>query len=166
MADTREPRPSFRWGGVCIDCAEAEELAVFYGTLLGWEITARDTPNSRSGGSGWISMHDPDGGVALSFQAEDWYQPPVWPEQPNAQAKMLHFEIAVDDLEAAVSFAISAGGRVAPHQPKDREQSQLRVMLDPAGHPFLPVHRRMRDEDTNEHHLRRTVESNSCVARR
>lgn len=136
MVTTRESRPSFNWGGVCIDCADAEELAEFYGRLLGWEVTARDTPDSRKGGSGWISMRDPAGGVALSFQAEEWYQPPVWPEEPGAQAKMLHFEIAVDDLEAAVAYAIVAGATVAPHQPEDRDQSQLRVMLDPAGHPF------------------------------
>lgn len=136
MANAQDSRPSFHWGGVCIDCADAEELAEFYGRLLGWEITARDTPVTRAGGSGWISMRDPAGGVALSFQAEQRYQPPVWPEEPDAQAKMLHFEIAVDDLEAAVAYAIAAGGRVAPHQPEDRDQDQLRVMLDPAGHPF------------------------------
>jgi catechol 2,3-dioxygenase-like lactoylglutathione lyase family enzyme len=136
MANAHDSRPTFHWGGVCIDCADAEELAEFYSRLLGWEITARDTPATRKGGSGWISLRDPAGGVALSFQAEEWYQPPVWPEEADAQAKMLHFEIAVDDLEAAVAYAITAGGRVAPHQPADRDQDQLRVMLDPAGHPF------------------------------
>lgn len=136
MANTEESSPSFHWGGVCMDCADAEELAEFYRRLLGWEITGRDTPDTRAGGSGWISMRDPAGGVALSFQAEEWYRPPVWPEEADAQAKMLHFEIAVDDLEAAVAYAIAAGGRVASRQPGDRDQNQLRVMLDPAGHPF------------------------------
>jgi hypothetical protein len=49
---------------------------------------------------------------------------------------MLHFEIQVDDVEAAVAFAVAAGARIAPWQPEDRDPSQLRVMLDPAGHPF------------------------------
>jgi catechol 2,3-dioxygenase-like lactoylglutathione lyase family enzyme len=136
MATTEEPRPVFRWGGVCIDCADADELAAFYGRLLGWQITARDTPDTRLGGTGWVSIRDPAGGVSLSFQAEEWYEPPVWPEEPDAQAKMLHFEIAVDDLDAAVAFAVEAGATVAPHQPRDRDPNQLRVMLDPAGHPF------------------------------
>ena len=37
-----DARPSFRWAGVCLDCANAEELATFYSLLLGWEIAARD----------------------------------------------------------------------------------------------------------------------------
>jgi catechol 2,3-dioxygenase-like lactoylglutathione lyase family enzyme len=114
--------------GVCLDCADAEELARFYGRLLGWEITG--------GGGDWINMRDPAGGVGLNFQAEEWYEPPVWPEQRGAQTKMLHFEILVDDIEAAVAFAVAAGARIADHQPEDRDQNQLRIMLDPAGHPF------------------------------
>jgi catechol 2,3-dioxygenase-like lactoylglutathione lyase family enzyme len=120
--------PSLRWTGVCLDCADADELAGFYAQLLGWEITAQD--------DGWIAMNDPGGGVGLLFQAEGWYQPPVWPEQPGEKDKMLHLEIEVDDLEAAVARAVSVGGRIAEPQPKDRAPEQLRVMLDPAGHPF------------------------------
>ena len=117
--------PSLRWTGVCIDCADAEELAAFDGRLLGWEETGRD-------GAGWISMRDPAGGTGLLFQAEADYRPPVWPEQPSGQDKMLHFEIRVDDLDAAVAHAVAAGARLADHQP----QEHVRVMLDPAGHPF------------------------------
>lgn len=81
-------------------------------------------------------MHDPAGGVGLNVQAEAWYEPPVWPEQPGAQTKMLHFEILVEDMDAAVAHAVAAGARIAPHQPPDRAPDELRVMLDPAGHPF------------------------------
>ena len=129
------PFPSLRWASVCIDCADADEMAEFYSRLLGWEIAGRDTPATRKGGAGWVALRDPAGGIALSFQAEEWYQPPVWPEQPGAQTKMLHFDIEVDDLEAAVAYVVAAGGKVAAHQPKDRSHD-LRVMLDPAGHPF------------------------------
>ncbi len=117
-----------RWTTVCIDCADAEVLAEFYCRLLGWQVTARD--------DGWVQAGDPNGGVGLNFQAEDWYRPPTWPEQPGEQAKMLHFEILVDDLEAAIAGAVAAGATVAPHQPSDRDPRGLRVMLDPAGHPF------------------------------
>ncbi len=129
MANMQKSTPLLRWTGVCLDCADAEVLADFYGRLLGWEVTASD-------GEGWINMRDPTGGVGLNFQAEEWYAPPVWPEQPGAQNKMIHFEIQVDDLDAAVAHALAAGGRVASHQPEDRDQNQLRIMLDPAGHPF------------------------------
>jgi catechol 2,3-dioxygenase-like lactoylglutathione lyase family enzyme len=128
----REPATTFRgvrWTGVCLDCADAEELATFYRRLLGLEEAARD-------GSDWILMRHPDGGATLSFQAEPWYEPPVWPEVPGTQTKMLHLEVLVDDVESAVEYAVSCGASVAGHQPQDRDPSALRVMLDPAGHPF------------------------------
>jgi catechol 2,3-dioxygenase-like lactoylglutathione lyase family enzyme len=117
--------PTLRWTGVCIDCADAEELAAFYGRLLGYEEAARDGPD-------WIALRHPNGGTDLLIQAEEWYRPPVWPERTDAQDKMLHLEIQVDDLEASVAHAIEAGARLADHQP----QPTVRVMLDPAGHPF------------------------------
>ena len=45
---------------------------------------------------------------------------------------MLHLDIKVDDLEAAVAHALASGARLADHQPRER----VRVLLDPAGHPF------------------------------
>lgn len=102
---------------------------MFYAELLGWEIAARD-------GAGWIQLRDPNGGVGLSVQSEHSYEPPTWPEEPDKQAKMMHFEVLVDDLEAAVDLTVRAGGSQSTHQPADRDQSRIRVMLDPAGHPF------------------------------
>ena len=112
-----------------VDCEDADALADFYCQLLGWEVTARD-------GRGWVQARDPSGGVGLNFQSDTSYRRPTWPDVPPDPAKMLHFEILVDDLEAAVAHAISAGGAVAPHQPPDRDQHRICVMLDPAGHPF------------------------------
>jgi predicted enzyme related to lactoylglutathione lyase len=129
-------RPGTKWRGVCLDCVDAEQMAAFYGRLLGWSVTGRDTPADRRGGTAWVSMKDPKGGVGLSFQAEDWYQPPTWPEEEGLQAKMVHFEMSVADMDAAVAEVISFGGRPAPHQPPDRDPARARVMLDPAGHPF------------------------------
>ena len=45
-------------------------------------------------------------------------------------------EIQVEDLDAAVDQVVRSGGREAPHQPADRDRTRIRVMLDPAGHPF------------------------------
>ena len=120
--------PGVRWAGVCIDCADDEELATFYSRLLDWETTASD-------GKGWRQLSDPSGGVGINVQRESWYQPPTWPEQAEAQHKMMHFDIEVDDLDEAMAVAIAAGGKEAPTQPQDRDQQRIRVLLDPAGHP-------------------------------
>lgn len=116
--------PSVRLATVCLDCADAHELAAFYGRLLGWPVTASE-PH-------WVLMSDPAGGTGLSFQAEADYRPPTWPEAPGEQDKMLHLDLWVDDLEAAVAHAVAAGAHLCELQP----QEGVRVLLDPAGHPF------------------------------
>ena len=113
-----------RLATVCIDCADSDAMVAFYSRLLGWDVTFREP--------GWALMRDPDGGTGLSFQAEDGYEPPVWPDQAGAQAKMLHLDIHVDDLESAVDHAVESGATLAEHQPQER----VRVLIDPAGHPF------------------------------
>ena len=45
---------------------------------------------------------------------------------------MMHLEIKVDDLEASVAHAVAQGATLAGFQP----QEDVRVCLDPAGHPF------------------------------
>jgi len=125
----RSGQESVKWLRVTLDCADAERLASFYSQLLGWEITDRDD-------RGWVQLEDPAGGVGLNIQAADAYTPPTWPERPGTQAKMMHFEVLVDDLEAAVELAVRSGGAEATWQPPDRDRARLRVMTDPAGHPF------------------------------
>jgi hypothetical protein len=43
-----------------------------------------------------------------------------------------HLDLEVEDLDAAVAHAVEVGATVAAFQPQDH----VRVMLDPAGHPF------------------------------
>jgi hypothetical protein len=45
---------------------------------------------------------------------------------------MMHFDFQVGDLDSAVSEAVDLGARPASAQP----QENVRVLLDPAGHPF------------------------------
>src|SRR5204862_7354745 len=104
---------------VNIDCSDADAMAEFYGRLLGWEISYHD--------GGFILMRDPAGGTGLSFQARADYRPPVGPETPDTQDKMIHLDIKVDDLDAAVAHALASGARLAEYQGRD----DLRVMLDP-----------------------------------
>ena len=122
-------RPAVTWTTITLDCADAEVLGGFYAALFDWEITARD-------GAGWVQLRDPAGGIGLNLQAEDSYEPPTWPESPGRPSKMMHFEILVDDLEAAIGLVARSGGSVAPWQPPDRDPTRIRIMLDPAGHPF------------------------------
>ncbi|HEX4906439.1 MAG TPA: VOC family protein [Acidimicrobiales bacterium] len=120
--------PANRWVGVAIDCHDAEAVGRFYERLLGFEV--------REIGPMWAQLFDPAGGVHLNIQGEPKYEPPTWPEQPGEQQKMLHFEVQVEDLEAAVATAIEAGGSEAPWQPPTRDPARIRIMLDPAGHPL------------------------------
>jgi hypothetical protein len=98
----------------------------FYEGLLGFEI--------RELGPRWAQLFDPNGGVHINIGAWPWDQPPTWPENLGELTKMFHFEVQVENLEAAVAGAIKLGGTEAP-QPPDRNRDRLRVMLDPAGHP-------------------------------
>ena len=99
-------------------------LAHFYERLLGWTISVeRDD---------WCVLPNPEGGIGLSFHIEDVYSPPVWPSRPGEQIMMAHLEIRVDDLEAGCAHARACGATLAEHQP----QEDVRVHLDPDGHPF------------------------------
>jgi hypothetical protein len=122
-----------QWTGITLDCAdEAGPMARFYEGLLGFEI--------RSLGPRWAQLFDPNGGVHINIAAMPWYQPPMWPEKPGELTKMLHFEVQVQNLEAAVARALEVGGTEAMWQPPDRNRDRMRVMLDP-GHPLcLFVH--------------------------
>jgi hypothetical protein len=79
-----------------------------------------------------VVLTSPDGGAGLSFQREHDYVPPVWPAGPGDPAMMVHLDIEADDLGEAVAWAESCGARVAELQP----QADVRVCLDPHGHPF------------------------------
>jgi hypothetical protein len=68
----------------------------------------------------------------LSFDDSPDYVAPVWPAADGNQRMMMHIDIAVDDLDAAVADALELGAILAGFQP----QENVRVLLDPAGHPF------------------------------
>ena len=99
-------------------------LARFYARLLGWAIEREDP--------GFVVVRDPAGGVGVSCQQEDHHQRPVWPAGPGDQQMQLHLEVRVDDLAGAVAHALDCGATLAVFQPQD----DVRVCLDPAGHPF------------------------------
>jgi catechol 2,3-dioxygenase-like lactoylglutathione lyase family enzyme len=107
-----------------LDAPDARALARFYADLLGWELSSKEPQ--------WATVGPPDGVAYLGFQASPSYLPPVWPSVDGAQQMMLHLDFEVSDLAAAVAHATELGARAADFQPQDN----VRVMLDPAGHPF------------------------------
>ena len=111
------------WWGVVLEAPDAA-LARFYESLLGWPI-AKEEPESAA-------VAVPGTSSYLSFQSSAGYEPPTWPAEPGRQRQMMHLDIAVDDLTAAVEDAMTLGARLAAFQP----QEDVRVLLDPAGHPF------------------------------
>jgi catechol 2,3-dioxygenase-like lactoylglutathione lyase family enzyme len=117
-------RPRMALTGVVLDSPDARELASFYQRLLGWDVKA-DEPD-------WVVLRSPDGGAGLSFQTESAYTRPVWPAGPADPQMMVHLDIEVDDLDDAGAWARSVGAVLAEYQPQD----DVRVYLDPAGHPF------------------------------
>ena len=114
--------------GTNIDAPDANALADFYRRLLGW--------TTRTEEPGWVVIQpdasDQARSGTLSFQTESRYVRPVWPAGPGDQQMMMHLEIKVDDLEASVAHAVAQGATLAGLQP----QEDVRVCLDPAGHPF------------------------------
>jgi len=113
-----------RVAGVVLGAPRAIDLARFYRDLLGWPIVTEEID--------WVVIRPPGGGTSLSFQTEADHRPPVWPGGPDDQQMQVHLDVAVDDLGTAVSWALHHGATEAAFQPQD----DVRVMLDPAGHPF------------------------------
>ncbi len=116
-------QPRFALMATTLDAPDAGSLASFYEKLLGWE---RVTDSGR-----FVGLLAPSG-ARLCFQTEPNYVPPVWPSAPGSPLMMSHLEIGVDDLDAGQVWAVRAGASLADYQP----QEHVRVMLDPAGHPF------------------------------
>jgi predicted enzyme related to lactoylglutathione lyase len=117
-------RPRMTLSGIVLDSPDARELAGFYRRLLGWAVK-QDEPD-------WVMLSPPDGGPGLSFQTESAYVRPTWPAGPGDQQMMVHMDVKVDDLDVAGAHAVASGAVLAEYQPQD----DVRVYLDPAGHPF------------------------------
>jgi catechol 2,3-dioxygenase-like lactoylglutathione lyase family enzyme len=117
------------WVGTVLGSADPEALARFYSELFGWEIEVADAT--------WVTMQmrDPDGNAThsnLAFQLEDEHVRPVWPGRPGEQQMQMHLDVGVRELEPAVQDALALGATLAEFQP----QEDVRVLLDPDGHPF------------------------------
>lgn len=109
------------WMAVTIDCADADaesELRTFYAEALGGQVV-----------KGSVRAK----GLMFCFQALPNYKRPTWP----SDVAQIHFEMVVEDLETALVRLQELGATLAEHH--DRDDVGLRVMLDPAGHPFCVI---------------------------
>jgi catechol 2,3-dioxygenase-like lactoylglutathione lyase family enzyme len=112
------------WWGVTIEAPDPRGLLAFWSEILGVPIRVVDD----SGGD----LDFGEGVGSFAVQRAEVYEPPVWPPETGKQGMQMHIEVEVDDLAAAVEHAVELGATVASHQPQD----DVRVLLDPAGHPF------------------------------
>ena len=117
----REPS---HWWGTILDAPDPVDLARFYHRLLGWPIV-KEGPN-------WCVVSKEGTTTYLGFQRAEGYQRPAWPNVEGRQQMMMHLDIEVGDLEESVRAAVAEGATLAGFQP----QEKVRVLLDPAGHPF------------------------------
>ncbi|HSE08987.1 MAG TPA: VOC family protein [Nocardioidaceae bacterium] len=118
-------RTKTTWWGVVLDAPDAPALAHFYARLLGWQVFDEDEEGAAVAPS-------EDAGYNLAIQREEKYVRPVWPAVDGEPQMSMHLDIEVDDLNEAVAHALDCGAELAEFQP----QADVRVMLDPAGHPF------------------------------
>jgi catechol 2,3-dioxygenase-like lactoylglutathione lyase family enzyme len=126
-------RPHMQVASTVLSAPDPRALAAFYERLLGWPVVVSEPAlPGRPAEDGWVILRGPTEASRLSFQYEEHYTRPVWPGAPGEQGMMLHLDIAVEDLEAGVAWAVENGAAPAEFQPQDG----VRVMLDPAGHPF------------------------------
>jgi catechol 2,3-dioxygenase-like lactoylglutathione lyase family enzyme len=121
--------PRLRFTTTTLSTRDPRALASFYERLLGWERAIDE--------DGWVLLRESEAaGHRLAFHIDEAYQPPVWPSRAGEQTMMAHLEIATNDVEGAVAHAIACGATPADDQP----QHDVRVMLDPDGHPFCLFH--------------------------
>ncbi|GAA3335895.1 VOC family protein [Amorphoplanes nipponensis] len=118
-------RNSSHFWGVVLETSDPLALAQFYAALMEWQIV-KEEPD-------FVGVAPMGSHVEyLAFQRSADYVPPTWPNEPGAQQMQMHLDIEVPRLAPAVAAAVAAGATEAAFQPQDT----VRVMLDPAGHPF------------------------------
>lgn len=131
MSDTDERRGISKerwdrkdWWGVVIDTDDVATLTRFYSELRGWPIWKLDDQGS--------ALDLGEGVAYLGVQYNPDHVRPTWPAAKGSPQMMLHLDFQVTDLEAETARAITLGATLPAHQP----QEDVRVLLDPAGHPF------------------------------
>ena len=106
---------------VTLDSSDARRDAAFWAAVLGWDIAHEQDE--------YAMLKGPDG-AALGFGTLADHEPPTWPNDHGT--KQFHFDLGVDDLDAAAARCVELGASLPDEQPGET----WRVLLDPSGHPF------------------------------
>jgi len=120
---------------ITIAAPDPRTLAAFYSRLLGRPVTTSEGPRpGHPPNDGWAQIRPVEGTVepTLNFEYEEQWKQPVWPAEADGQDATQHLDIYVSDLDTATAHALDAGATLAEFQP----QETVRVLFDPAGHPF------------------------------
>jgi glyoxalase superfamily protein len=128
---TTDERPFLRATSVTVMAPDPRLLAGFYARLLGVAVTITEPPGTdepETGGFAQVRMPH----LTLNFEYEREWAQPVWPAQAGQQSATQHLDIWVEELVASATWAVQCGATLAETQPQD----DVRVLFDPAGHPF------------------------------
>ena len=112
-------QPVARLAMITLDAARTEPVARFWEAVLGWPIAVLEeeyamlTGPSHALGIGRIPDH----------------ARPTWPDDGH---KQFHFDLAVDDIDAATARCLELGAEKVTPQPGE----SWVVLRDPAGHAF------------------------------
>ena len=108
---------------IVFDAADLEAESAFWAGLLGGTVMASDRWHNI-----WV-----DGEWQLGVQLAPDHVPPEWPDGTPQQ---IHFDLYIDDLDAAHDEVIGLGGRLLKAAEDRSAVSGAQVYADPAGHPF------------------------------
>jgi catechol 2,3-dioxygenase-like lactoylglutathione lyase family enzyme len=109
-------------GFVTIDCPDPEQLAAWWGDLLGLKVGRRGGP--------YVELERPRAGVpkpTLVFQRVP---------EPKVGKARIHLDIVVADLEAATRRAVALGASIAEDL---ASEDPWLVMRDPEGNEFCLI---------------------------
>ena len=125
MSHTHNPNrgdtPTATLSMVNVDSSDPARLAQFYAAALGWQVTYSDDNYGMVEGDG----------VKIGFGKVDGFRPVQWPDE--TASKRFHFDLEVDNLDAAAATLCAAGASQPDFQPG---ADRWRVLLDPDGRPF------------------------------
>lgn len=108
---------------IVLDAADLDAESAFWAGLLGGTVMAGDTWHNI-----WV-----DGEWQFGVQLSPSHVPPAW---PDGSPQQIHFDLYVDDLDAAHERVIGLGGRLLRAADDRAAESGAQVYADPAGHPF------------------------------
>ena len=119
--------PVGQLGWIQTDCRDPERLALFWGAVFGVEIEDRfgDPPQYMNLASVTVD------GPRVCFQRV--------PEAKIAKNR-LHFDVAVDHVDAATARIQGLGGRRVPRDDYHENGYSWRLMEDPEGNEFCLVY--------------------------